>query len=530
VSATPRLRAPRQDGAVLAEPPLEQAGRLLDENRRLLAVPLSILGRPLVELRQQARQQAVAAAAAYLRQAGEPVPTAESASLILAGHQPELFHPGVWVKNFALNALARRHGATPLNLIVDNDTAKSASLRLPTRDAAAGVHLTSIAFDRWTSEIPYEELPVHDEELFASFAERAMQPLRVWPMEPLLPEFWTEVRRQAERTPLLGERFAAARRTYERRWGCHNLEVPLSALCRSEAFAWFACHILTDLPRFHAVYNAGVQEHRRQHGIRSRNHPVPDLARDGDWYETPFWAWRAGQTRRGRLFVQVAGDQRTLRSGDDVWMTLPAGPAGVAAWLDLERQGCKVRTRALTTTLFSRLLLADLFIHGIGGGKYDELTDELMRRFFGCAAPAFLVLSATLLLPVPVHDVQSEQRRGLAHQLRDLAYNPQRHLGDGEGAVASVRELVARKQALIEQHPESRKDRRQRFSDIRAVNGALQDGMREQTLDVQRRLNSVDDELRENAVLQRRDFAFCLFPEAKLRPFCEGFLQSRTIS
>ena len=51
--------------------------------------------------------------------------------------------------------------------------------------------------------------------------------------------------------------------------------------------------------------------------------------------------------------------------------------------------GCKVRSRALTTTLFARLLLADLFLHGIGGGKYDELTDELMRRFFGCRAAGF---------------------------------------------------------------------------------------------------------------------------------------------
>jgi hypothetical protein len=26
-------------------------------------------------------------------------------SLIVGGHQPELFHPGVWLKNFALNEL-----------------------------------------------------------------------------------------------------------------------------------------------------------------------------------------------------------------------------------------------------------------------------------------------------------------------------------------------------------------------------------------------------------------------------------------
>ena len=51
--------------------------------------------------------------------------------------------------------------------------------------------------------------------------------------------------------------------------------------------------------------------------------------------------------------------------------------------------------------MYARLFLADLFIHGIGGAKYDELTDELMRRFFKIEPPEFLTLTGTLLLPFP---------------------------------------------------------------------------------------------------------------------------------
>ena len=51
--------------------------------------------------------------------------------LVVTGHQPELFHPGVWVKNFATAAIARAHGGLGLNLIVDNDLPKSASIRVP---------------------------------------------------------------------------------------------------------------------------------------------------------------------------------------------------------------------------------------------------------------------------------------------------------------------------------------------------------------------------------------------------------------
>src|SRR5207248_2809486 len=122
----------------------------------------------------------------------------------------------------------------------------------------------------------------------------------------------------------LGERFAATRRATERRWGCDNLEVPLSRLCATDAFLHFARAILRDLPAFAAAYNECLRAYRRRHGIRSRNHPVPDLARDGEWHEAPFWAWRAGAGRRRRLFARCDGDRIRVRAGDEVWECLPA--------------------------------------------------------------------------------------------------------------------------------------------------------------------------------------------------------------
>src|SRR5262249_49497909 len=155
------------------------------------------------------------------------------------------------LKNVALNVFARRHGRTPLNLIVDNDTAKTAVVRMP-----ADGHLVRVPFDHWQGEIPYEERRVLDEKSFAGFPEAAAPYYRKWPFAPILPEFWSEVRRQARRPPLMGERLAAARRSFERCWGVDNFELPLSRLCGIEPFAWFVCHLLEDLPRFHAIYNA----------------------------------------------------------------------------------------------------------------------------------------------------------------------------------------------------------------------------------------------------------------------------------
>ncbi len=303
------MRAPAQDGAVVADPPLREAGHALSANKLRLhsgAEGRLLLGRPWTDLRRQARHDAVAVALDYLREnpaSENRVPKLDT--LLVAGHQPELSHPGVWIKNFALYGLARAHGAVPLNLVVDNDAVKTTALRIPTPATREQdrPRARTVLFDRWTGEVSYEEKTITDRELFASFAERAGELLRGWHYEPLLPSFWAEVLRQTKRTSLLGECFAAARRMFEQHWGCYNLEVPLSAVCRTETFAWFACHLLAHLPRFHSHYNTILKEYRLRRHIRGRNRPVPDLAIDGDWLEAPLWGWRAGDGKRGRLFA-----------------------------------------------------------------------------------------------------------------------------------------------------------------------------------------------------------------------------------
>jgi hypothetical protein len=521
VASAHGLRAPQENRAVVAEPPLAETGRLLDANRaRFASSSLDILGRPLSKLRAEARPAAVAAAREYLSQGGEPIPAFGSDSLLLAGHQPELFHPGVWVKNFALHHLAHLHGATPLNLVVDNDTVKGLALRVPRRESveSAWPQAALVSFDRWTSAVPYEEYRVQDEALFASLPERVMPLLREWPYVPLLPDFWAEVALQTERTPLLGERFATARRTVERGWGCHNLEVPVSALCRTEPFAWFAGHLVAQIPTFHATYNACVHDYRRRYGIRSRNHPFPDLLAEGDWLELPFWGWRTGQTQRGRLMARWTPDEISLRSGKETWPSLPRGDL-VAAWLDLERRGYKVRSRALTNTLFCRLFLADLFVHGIGGGKYDELTDELLRRFYGIEPPAYLILSGTLRLPLPRYPASTEDCRRLARAIRDLHYNPQRHLPDGLLSDAVVRDLAERKRQWIDQTPADRHGRRERFHVLRTLTEQMRGYLDGAETKLAQELTLRQREVQSNAVLGRRDYAFVLYPEAELRAF-----------
>src|SRR5262249_55160846 len=156
--------------------------------------------------------------------------------------------------NFALHGLARRHGAAALNLVIDNDTVKSTAVAVPAPPSADNsvAHLGSVSFDRGAAGTSYEEYAVHDPPWFQSFPQGIGERRRPWESDPLLKASWPEVLRRAGTSvrPNVGECFASARRGLERAWGCHNLEVPLSSLCRTRTFAIFAGHLLGELPRF----------------------------------------------------------------------------------------------------------------------------------------------------------------------------------------------------------------------------------------------------------------------------------------
>ena len=138
-----------------------------------------------------------------------------------------------------------------------------------------------------------------------------------------------------------------------------NLEVPLSEVCQTDGFYWFVSHLLAELPRYLQIHNDALSEYRAIHGIRSRNHPVAALARDGEWLEAPFWIWRARNPRRRPLLVRQRTNVMDLRIAgeDEVLIELPLAPqreacCAVERLRELPAQSVRLRTRALDDDAF----------------------------------------------------------------------------------------------------------------------------------------------------------------------------------
>ena len=88
--------------------------------------------------REEMLRAAIAYTSSYRNLSGDHAHWRSSSPLIFAGHQPDLFHPGVWAKNFAMGAFAASRGGVAINLLIDADVPKSTSLKVPTGSPEIG--------------------------------------------------------------------------------------------------------------------------------------------------------------------------------------------------------------------------------------------------------------------------------------------------------------------------------------------------------------------------------------------------------
>jgi hypothetical protein len=529
-----KLNAPRENGGTIIEPPASLAGEIAAANQQhLQTVTYDVQGIPLAQLAGDARRELIAAAKNYTKAYRNVDVPCTSELAFLAGHQPEMFHPGVWFKNFLLAGLAKQHQAVAINLQIDSDALKGTAVRVPT-GSLEQPRIESVTFDRATSNEPFEQRAILDRRRFESFGERATAQLRTLLSEdPLLAEYWPLAVARSRETNNLGACIAQARHQLEGRWGLQTLEVPQSQVCDLPAMRWLIAHLLAHLPRLWEIYNSALLEFRREHKVRSAAHPAPDLAAVDDWLEAPLWVWSVDNPRRRRLFVRSQNDELILSDRAQFTARLAITADGsantaLAQLAELSAKGIRIRTRALITTLAARLLLGDLFIHGIGGAKYDRLTDRILERFFGIAPPGYLMASGTLRLPVVQHSSSSALRE-LRHKLRELDFHPERFLNDGASASISsspaTEGLIAEKLRWISTPP-NRANARQRCQAIRHANQELQSSVIGLQNSWSREIARLSAQERCEAILASRDYAFSLFPQSALTNFLLPILEN----
>jgi hypothetical protein len=378
-----RWKAPSEDGKVLLWPAgSDVLAQTLENQRRLSSIDSVLMQNvPLSQVRNRMRQ--------WLGHDDRQL-------LVATGHQAELHHPGVWAKNALIDALATALGGRAIHFAVDTDAPKHLQVRWP----GGSIPLTddsTAARAQWSGLVAPPS-PAHLREIEEAISTAAAK----WSFKPAVGTFVASMRRLVLASGDLALTLTDALHELDWDLGLRYDAMLVSPVWQAEPYLLFVHHLLARAGELAAQYNTALARFRHRTKIKDPGRPMPDLRHSADECEAPFWLDSLSSGTRTRAAVVRSGENWALRAGDEEFLFHPALDGWEAAgkllfWL--RKHGLRLSPRALTLTWVLRLLMADQFVHGIGGGQYDQVLDELIASFLGIEPPRFSVTTATLYFP-----------------------------------------------------------------------------------------------------------------------------------
>jgi hypothetical protein len=532
---------PRQNKEIFIKPAYDDIPGLIELNKeRFKSYGFDINGIPFSRFRELARSETLKKAGEYterikslcsrLNVAGiENLPCIDDAyksgkDIIETGHSPILAHPGVMIKHGLVNSIAKKVNGMGINMVVDNDACHDDCLNIPNINGLDS-SVERIEFLPSLYNLAFEEIRYTDSTQLTAFKESVLKVLHNPDMKKPFEGFINPVINLSGETLGFTDLFTCARHAFLLRFGTGNLEVPVSHISETEPFLNFFLHITVNARSFVNIYNAKLVEYRRLKKISSRANPLPDLMEKGYVVELPFWIWSEGESRKS-LYASVADNSRISVicedkivdhfdfGGDD---NLSCNSSeNISRLRDLISKGIKIRPKAIVNTMYSRMFFSDLFIHGIGGAKYDLITDEIIREFFGVDPPAYAVISATLHLPYKPYDVSNDDVIALKHVIKDMGYNPDKYASGKIMEDTGMKSMVSEKRELIAGNTRNSEEKHRAFERLKELNDLMKEKIRPLIEEKEKELEGLEKKIMYNSIVTNREYLFCIYPESML--------------
>lgn len=406
-------------------------------------------------------------------------------AVIATGHQAWLWHPGILAKDIAMAVAAQRQGAQTVHIVVDHDVHEALKIDVPVR-VGQELRVQTLRFGEELAGVPSACQPAPDPHDLHRGLRNAMRRVGspiLADLRPLL-QAMEKLGRAQTLAQTIAELTVRLMSPYTR---CPRL-LYTSRLLATPAGEAMVGQILRDARRCIAAYNAAVDAHPHA--------GVARLSIEPERVEAPLWNLAMGAPRQ-RVFIDLAVE-------DDPILTFEDGTP------ILEHQRW-LAPKALLLTAVMRSAFCDLFIHGKGGGVYDELTEAWLKGWTDQPLAPRAVVSADVYLDfdTPVADRRDVERA--VWYRHHLPHNVDRVLGvNGE--------LVNEKRALLARMDDDRDRRRRRaaFKRVHEINARLAAEHAAAIAEAETRVATARAGVRNAAVARKRDWSFPLYPHEKL--------------
>lgn len=256
--------------------------------------------------------------------------------IVLTGHQPGFHHAGIAAKAFAAAQLAESANAQAVWIVVDHDNTDPLSLnlqagntRIPSTNATKNAHLA-----------PRQRQPVNTQPAQPNHASPASTAANLLSRHANAPSLAIQSARAfLDHLQLLD----------------HFIVLPASDLTKTDHFQQLTAQLVTKTFPIITAYNAAAAAHP-QAKVR------PLLQSKTAWFaELPLWKLPPNEPR-----LPV-----TLDEAQHWFDHNTAQPTDL-----FKAIRDQLAPRAIFMTILCRLNIADIFIHGQGGYKYEQVTDH----------------------------------------------------------------------------------------------------------------------------------------------------------
>lgn len=394
--------------------------------------------------------------------------------IVMTGHQPGFWHPGILSKYIAADAVASACDGASAAVIVDHDPGDPLTVHA-VRDRDGRVSRSETTLGGSVSG-PVARL------------RPASKPASLHPPSPetgVISADREALTRAVETLGRLGSeesvavQSARANRELLKPW--HRVdEFTVTDLARTEAFGRFFDRCIDDTSACVQAYNravrafpeAGVSE------LFAQN-------REHRW-EIPFWLIDAEAGRRP-MYHEMVEQPLFDRS--------------------------RLAPRALAMTACLRMAFCDLFVHGTGGASYDRITDKWMADWLGESLAPAVSITADVFREIPVEgdrSITKEQRDEAVWLAHSAAHDP-RLAGD-----ASAAEIKQRYVEDVAALPYASDERRDRYLEMHRWLEGWRDAHATQLVELERGAREAERGMELRELESRRDWPAILYPPAAI--------------
>lgn len=431
--------------------------------------------------------------------------------VIATGHQPYLWHPGILAKDLAADAFAKHIAGTALHVVVEHNTIDTRSFEVPQQ---IGGNL-AIHHCQLSQTLSDENLPPNvAKPIDTRFAVERLDDEASVAATTSARCIHAGLKDLADGFDTVGENYPD--HAQQMTLLLHHLMRPhlhrpmQTLLTRHVVTPVFVDRLLSDPAGCVRAYNRAARAYPEA-GIRP-------LYLGRDVVEAPLWAQDAttctpvyidlGDSKRPYLFTTQHNQQLDL-----------AAPNAIDY----------LRPRAITLSAIMRSEHCDLFIHGSGGGVYDQVTERWWHDWVGEELAPMAVVSADMFLPFDAPTATRDERIQAQWFAHHLPHNVDLYTEAVDTQEASLRR---EKQDLLD-HMNDDRDKRRRasaFKRIHAINSELQSRHAESLHHAQQRSKAMRIGVANARIARRRDWCFALYPDASLKELADQIRSRLTAS